>query len=94
MAKVKEVLECEFMGPAGDYGPAGGLSRREGPRAAGDKYMKKSSRAGLKMHAERIKEGEFALQTGVQLAVEFIGANARNSLRRPSRHTQSASISD
>ena len=32
----------------------------------------------LKMHAERIEAGEFALQTGVpQLAVEFIGANAK-----------------
>ena len=84
MAKVKEVLECEFMGPAGDYMalqavfPGAKDPTAPAPR---DKYMKKKKVVegkALKMHAERIKEGEFALQTGVpQLAVEFIGANAR-----------------
>ena len=84
MAKVKEVLECEFMGPAGDYMalqavfPGAKDPTAPAPR---DKYMKKKkvvAGKALKMHAERIKEGEFALQTGVpQLAVEFIGANAR-----------------
>jgi len=84
MAKVKEVLECQFMGPAGDYMalqavfPGAKDPTAPAPR---DKYMKKKKVVegkALKMHAERIKEGEFALQTGVpQLAVEFIGANAQ-----------------
>ena len=49
------------------------------PEVPGPPKRKKKVVEGkaLKMHAERIKEGEFAMQTGVpQLAVEFIGANA------------------
>ena len=84
MAKVKEVLECEFMGAAGDHMALQAVfpdAKDPAAPAPRDKYMKKKKVVqgkALKMHAERIKAGEFALQTGVpQLAVEFIGANAK-----------------
>jgi len=84
MAKVKEVLECEFMGAAGDHMALQAVfpdSKDPAAPAPRDKYMKKKKVVqgkALKMHAERIEAGEFALQTGVpQLAVEFIGANAK-----------------
>ena len=84
MAKVKEVLECEFMGAAGDHMALQAVfpdAKDPAAPAPRDKYMKKKKVVqgkALKMHAERIEAGEFALQTGVpQLAVEFIGANAK-----------------
>ena len=80
IGKVKEVLECEFIGAGGDYMALQAVfPGASAPEVPGPPKRKKKVVEGkaLKMHAERIKEGEFAMQTGVpQLAVEFIGANA------------------
>ncbi len=84
MAKVREVLECEFMGAAGDHMALQAVfpdAKDPTAPAPRDKYMKKKKVVqgkALKMHAERIEAAEFALRTGVpRLAVEFIGANAK-----------------
>ena len=82
IGKVKEVLECEFIGAGGDYMALQAVFPcASAPEVPGPPKRKKKVVEGkaLKMHAERIKEGEFAMQTGVpQLAVEFIGANAED----------------